>query len=62
MDLLGQYWALYAILSAIREDDRTEPYPPGSHEMGYYLRELDTRIAAGYREIAQIIAASRKAE
>lgn len=31
-------------------------------EMGYYPRELDTRIAAGYREIAQIIAESRKTE
>lgn len=49
--------AHYAILSAIREE-----YPPGSYEMGYYPRELDTRIAAGYREIAEIIAESRKTE
>jgi hypothetical protein len=60
VDLLGQYMAHYAILSAIRQEDRTEPYPPGWHEMGYYPRELDARIAAGYREIAQIIADSAK--
>jgi hypothetical protein len=60
VDLLGQYMAHYAILSAIREEDRTEPYPPGWHEMGYYPRELDARIATGYREIAQIIADSAK--
>jgi hypothetical protein len=60
IDLLGQYMAHYAILSAIREEERDEPYPPGSHEMGYYPRELDTRIAAEYRKIAQVIADSAK--
>lgn len=60
LDLLGQYMSHYAILSAIRKEDRTEPYPPGSHEMGYYPRELDDKIAAGYREIAQMIAESAK--
>lgn len=60
IDLLGQYMAHYAILSAIREEKKDEPYPPGSHEMGYYPRELDTKIAAEYRQIAQVIADSAK--
>lgn len=58
LDLLGQYLSHYAILSAIRNEHRTEPYPPGFHEMGYYPRELDDRIAAGYREVANLISQS----
>jgi hypothetical protein len=56
LELLGMYLAHYAILSAVRQDDRTEPYPPGSHEIGYYPRELNPKIEAGYREIAHLIA------
>jgi hypothetical protein len=55
LDLLGQYMSHYAILSAIRNEPRTEPYPPGFHEIGYYPRELDDRIADGYREVAKLI-------
>jgi hypothetical protein len=58
LDLLGQYMSHYAILSAIRNEHRTEPYPPGFHEMGYYPRELDDQIAAGYREVANLISQS----
>ena len=56
LDVLGKYLAHYAILSAVRQDDRTEPYPPGSHEIGYYPRELNLKIEAGYREVATFIA------
>lgn len=61
LDLLGRYLAHYAILSAVRQDDRAEPYPPGSHEIGYYPRELDAKIEAGYREVAHLIAEYAKA-
>jgi hypothetical protein len=61
LDVLGKYMAHYAILSAIRQDDRSEPYPAGSHKIGYYPRELDAKIAVGYREVAQLIANYAKA-
>jgi hypothetical protein len=61
LDLLGRYLAHYAILSAVRQDERTEPYPPGSHEIGYYPHELNAKIAAGYREVAHLIAEYAKA-
>ena len=61
LDLLGRYLAHYAILSAVRQEDRIEPYPAGSHEMGYYPRELDAKIEAGYREVALLIAEYGKA-
>ena len=61
LDLLGRYLAHYAILSAVRQDDRVEPYPAGSHEMGYYPRELDAKIEGGYREVAHLIAEYGKA-
>lgn len=47
--------AHYAILSAIRKEERTEPYPPGSHELGYYPRELDAAIEAGYRQVSKSV-------
>lgn len=55
LDVLGDYTAHYAVLSAIRKESRTEPYPPGSHVTGYYPRELNPKLIAGYREIAQFI-------
>lgn len=56
LGLLGQYMSHYTILSAIRhEENRTVAYPPRSHEMGYYPRELDDRIKRGYREVAEAI-------
>jgi hypothetical protein len=56
VEVLGKYLAHYAILSAVRNDKRIEPYPPGSHEMGYYPRELNSKIEAGYREVMEFIA------
>lgn len=53
MDVLGKYLAHYAILSTIYKSDETDPYKPGWHEMGYYTRELNEKIEAGYRELSQ---------
>lgn len=47
--------AHHAILSAIRSEERTEAYPPGSHKVGYFPRELDAAIEAGYSEVSKSI-------
>lgn len=52
---LGEYLAHYAILSTIYESDETDPYEPGWHKMGYYPRELNDRIKAGYQELSQFL-------
>ena len=53
--LLGEYLAHYAILSTIHKCGETEPYEPGWHKMGYYPRDLNLKIAAGYHELSQFL-------
>ena len=48
-DTLGKYLAHFAILKRIYEDQRTEPYPPGKHKIGYYPRELNDLVETEYR-------------
>ena len=55
MTVLGEYLAHYAILTATRKEDRDEPYPAASHQMGYYPRELNAKIIAGYKEVMQLV-------
>lgn len=55
VDMLGQYMAHYAILSAIRHGSETLPFEPGWHKVGYYPFGLDTRIRDTYREISKSI-------
>jgi hypothetical protein len=50
--MLGQYMAHYAILATVDKLGETEPYEPGWHQMGYFPRELDTEVEAGYRELS----------
>lgn len=47
-DTYGKYLAHFAILSAINEDTRVKPYAPGEQEYGYYPRELNDEVKAGY--------------
>jgi hypothetical protein len=53
--MLGQYMAHYAILSTIYSVRETEAYEPGWHKMGYYPRELNSKIEEGYRELSQFL-------
>jgi len=53
--LLGEYLAHYAILSTIHKRGETEPYEPGWHKMGYYPRDLNSKVAAGYHELSQFL-------
>jgi hypothetical protein len=53
--LLGEYTAHYAILSNIDASGSTTPYPPGWHTMGYYPRELNKKVEAGYLELSQLL-------
>ena len=53
--LLGEYLAHYAILSTIHKRGETEPYEPGWHKMGYYPRDLNPKVAAGYHELSQFL-------
>jgi hypothetical protein len=52
---LGEYLAHYAILSTVYNSGEIEPYEPGWHKLGYYPRELNDRIRAGYQELGQFI-------
>ncbi len=53
--LLGEYLAHYAILSTIYKRGETESYEPGWHKMGYYPRDLNSKVAAGYHELSQFL-------
>lgn len=55
IDRLGQYLAHYAILSLLHRSQETTPYTPGWHSRGYYPRELDSELAADYREVSAFI-------
>lgn len=55
VNLLGAYLAHYAVLSTIHKRGETEPYEPGWHKVGYYPRDLNAKIAAGYHEVSQFI-------
>jgi hypothetical protein len=55
MDTLGEYMAHYAILSTIYKLGETVPYEPGWHTMGYYPRQLNVKIEAGYRQLSQFL-------
>jgi hypothetical protein len=55
IDLLGRYMAHYAIISTIHKLAETEPYEPGWHKTGYFPRELDEKVAKGYRELSQFL-------
>jgi hypothetical protein len=53
--MLGQYMAHYAILATVDKLGEIEPYEPGWHQMGYFPRELDKEVEAGYRELSGFI-------
>jgi len=61
IDLLGRYMAHYAIISTIHKLGETQPYEPGWHKMGYFPRELDEKVATGYRELSQFLGEYSKA-
>ncbi len=51
-EVLGKYLAHYAILKGIFDDkNRIEPYPPGTHEIGYYPRELNKLVEEEYQRV-----------
>ena len=54
-EMLGEYMAHYAALSAIYRLGETEPYEPGWHKTGYYTRDLNGKVEGGYRELTQFI-------
>lgn len=47
-DIYGQYLAHFAIITSVHNDPREEPYKPGEQEYGYYPRELNSVVKAGY--------------
>ena len=48
-DVYGEYLAHYGILKSIHLDAaRTEAYPPGKHQIGYYPRRLNNIVKARY--------------
>lgn len=55
IDLLGEYLAHYAVLSTAYRLGDTAPTEPGGHKILYYPRELNEKIAEGYRELNQFI-------
>jgi hypothetical protein len=61
IDLLGRYMAHYAIISTIHKLGETQAYEPGWHKMGYFPRELDEKVATGYRELSQFLGEYSKA-
>jgi len=44
VDMLGQYMAHFAILTAVRNGSEAEPYEPGWHKVGYFPFGLDKKI------------------
>lgn len=50
-DTLGKYLAHFAILQRINADKGTTPYDPGTHEIGYYPRELNNLVEKEYRQL-----------
>ncbi len=52
VETLGKYLAHHAILSMIHEQGEIKSYRPGSHEMGYFPRELPAEIIKGYNEVS----------
>ena len=55
IDLLGEYLAHYAVLSAAYKLEDKVPAEPGGHKILYYPRELNEKIKEGYRELNQFI-------
>ncbi|MGE0683197.1 MAG: hypothetical protein AB7P69_20145 [Candidatus Binatia bacterium] len=55
IDLLGEYLAHHAVLSAVHKLRDTAPAKPGGHKILYYPRELNKKIEEGYRELNQFI-------
>ena len=47
----GEYLAHYAILTHLYNENRTEPYEPSKHKIGYYPRELNKEVERGYRDV-----------
>jgi len=48
VDMLGQYMAHFAILTAVRNGSEAEPYEPGWHKVGYVPFGLDKKIGKTY--------------
>jgi hypothetical protein len=47
-DIYGKYLAHFAIITSVYNDPREEPYRPGEQAYGYYPRELNGVVKAGY--------------
>lgn len=55
IDLLGEYLAHVALLSAIYHGSETEAFEPLSQKTGYFSHELAPKIKAGYDELSRFI-------
>jgi hypothetical protein len=55
VDLLGQYMAHHAILTAIRNGPETEAFEPGRHKIGAFPYGLDQVVGDKYHELSNAL-------
>jgi hypothetical protein len=55
IDLLGEYLAHVALLSAVDQGSETEAFEPLSQKTGYFSHELIAKIKVGYHELSKFI-------